>query len=376
MLKGLAANWPVDPGFFSSTDLTGEAQCGRHSATVPSHGHAKARRASHGSGAATAQAVARLRRSGSDTGGDKSKANASRLRRSDSPDSAERRPHSHRHSHSHTHTHHHSSRHNQLTWEGREGWLLTYELLLNFLLTSHRKRLHPFASLTDIKPHAASSGKLRRNSNGASVSSMGSDLSRLTVTGLMASGVPRPASSASMAHAYAQGTAGDAAGAARPPARTPAKTGSGRRASPGPSPWLSPSTLTPAGVGQEAPTPGSAGGHGGSAPTPVAMKLRKFRHGDAARSLLDVLRLSDMNIGAAVIEGVVVDTAVGEVPDGRRLLMSQALRRVLLQTKECLAESRFELRRMADQVLPLLTEVVMWYVPWWLTQGCRVCWWG
>ena len=263
--------------------------------------------------------------------------------------------------------------------------MLTYELLLNYLLTSHRKRLHPFASLTDIKPHQshAASGKAgRRGGHNASVSSMASDVSRVTVTGLM-SGPSKHASTASMAMAYEHGhhtadgassvTSEDEASSMVAPgaAHTPAKASrTTRHGSPGPSPWLSPnSKLTPgphtAGGGDGTPGHGTgapAATPPGAGPSSIA-KLRKFRHGDGAKSLLDVLRASDMDIHASVVCGVVVDTVGlghGDVPDGRMLLMSQALRRLLLQTKECLAESRFELRRMADQVLPLLTEVVMW----------------
>lgn len=54
-----------------------------------------------------------------------------------------------------------------------------------------------------------------------------------------------------------------------------------------------------------------------------------------------------------------------EVPswtnDLRLGTLSSVLCQVLLQTIECLADSRWELRRMGQQVLPLVTEVVRWF---------------
>ncbi|XP_067055550.1 uncharacterized protein [Acropora muricata] len=41
--------------------------------------------------------------------------------------------------------------------------------------------------------------------------------------------------------------------------------------------------------------------------------------------------------------------------------LSSVLRQVLLQTIECLADTRWELRRMGQQVLPLVTEVIRWF---------------
>jgi len=54
-----------------------------------------------------------------------------------------------------------------------------------------------------------------------------------------------------------------------------------------------------------------------------------------------------------------------EVPQWTNALqlgtLSSVLSQVLLQTIECLADARWELRRMGQQVLPLVTEVVRWF---------------
>ncbi|KAJ7383197.1 hypothetical protein OS493_030355 [Desmophyllum pertusum] len=54
-----------------------------------------------------------------------------------------------------------------------------------------------------------------------------------------------------------------------------------------------------------------------------------------------------------------------EVPQWTNALqlgtLSSVLSQVVLQTIECLADSRWELRRMGQQVLPLATEVVRWF---------------
>jgi len=60
-----------------------------------------------------------------------------------------------------------------------------------------------------------------------------------------------------------------------------------------------------------------------------------------------------------------LSTLEDDVPQWTNVLqigtLSSVLSQVVLQTIECLADSRWELRRMGQQVLPLATEVVRWF---------------
>lgn len=184
--------------------------------------------------------------------------------------------------------------HPSLSWECKEGLLLTYELMLNFVLAAHRRKLHPYASLTAVK-------------------------ARVSVTSVPAKReTSRPTSPASSTPVR--------------PAASEDKPTTSTILSPIMSPWLS------------SPGPDAAVAITPMPKPPVpALVLPNLRSDSPVRrslqppSFLDKLRVAVAAAGRETIWWRIVTQLVDAVSDGG-----------------------FELRRMADQVLPLLTEALVW----------------
>ncbi len=303
------------------------------------------------------------------------------------------------------------------SWQLKEGCLLTYELLIDMLLSSQREHLHPYARMSSVARGGGGGGGAGGGDDTSSVSSAdGEGGGAQQQQQKQHSAVPA-ASPAQEAGGGGGVAAASAAAASREP-RTPLRVAPGANgacATPAsePSPWLSPERITsvtrhaghvsgvpatPAvvaaaaaaaaarvspddGIGgsdddaSEADDDVGGGGRalvvGGASPLDHDPRLGSGSGGtaastrgvfwtDAGASLIDRLRAADAaesprgtRAGAGASGGGGGGGGGGGV--------SEALWAMLLQTTACLGEVQFELKRMSDQVLPLLTELLLWY---------------
>ena len=208
-----------------------------------------------------------------------------------------------------------------LTWQSREGRLLTYDLVIDFLLTNHSNYLATDPSRKLVR-RASSPPKFEMDPSGG-----------------MATLLPNPVVKSPPLPPV---TPKRGAGGHRGSHPSPATSIPSPSPSPSADPWVTPAPRY----------------SGGAAPatvleTSLTSSLGGGRKRPEPRSLLMVL------VGAGAAEGAVSSPQQGQgTPHLSQL--KDYLQRMIIQTKGCLADDRFELRRMADQVLPGLVKLLCW----------------
>ena len=289
-----------------------------------------------------------------------------------------------------------------LSWQLKEGCLLTYELLIDMLLSSQREHVHPYARMCTAVRASGSGGG---GDNSGVSSAEGGQSPRAAGAPAPRAGSPRapgvlgPVSPATRRSAAADAQDGSGAAGGAPSLQTPARVtipGAGGGVTPAsqPSPWLSPECVTAAtrraggGVGGATASAAAAGGArgGGSGGSDLDGEVEgdpvsgddsgdEGATGTAAPAGVDaspsdhvealVSGGSDVGGGGGGARVFWGDTAASLVErlrctDGAGRGVSDALWAMLLQTTACMGEPQFELKRMSDQVLPLLTELLIW----------------
>ena len=289
-----------------------------------------------------------------------------------------------------------------LSWQLKEGCLLAYELLIDMLLSSQREHVHPYARMgTAVRPSGGGGGGGGEDDNSSVASAeRGQSPHAAGAPAPRAPGMLGPVSPSTRRPGVQDGSG--AVGVA-PSLQTPVRVtylgaGGGGGATPAsqPSPWLSPECITAAtrraggGVGGATASAAAAGGaRGGGSdldgvvegdPVSGDDSGDEGATGTAAPAGVDASPSDHVEAlvsggsddggmhnrmgggGARVFWG---DTAASLVErlrctDGAGRGVSDALWAMLLQTTACMGAPQFELKRMSDQVLPLLTELLMW----------------
>jgi hypothetical protein len=264
----------------------------------------------------------------------------------------------------------------ELTWQSLEGRLLVYELLVGYLLANHRHFLAidmasgRSAACPSYSRRASVGNSLLNNSNTSPSSSPETNTiatRKRSNTTPDANPLTRPDSPSSLL--------------------TPARATNGtRRSTPNdvmsPDPTASPAlavfpltgsphhTKTDANASRRSSTSSSTSSSsqigGGSGSTKSNSELQSIL---TTLQQADDVTLDESSIfwNANCINNTEnVGSGEGNITNSTitvRKLFCDILQMMLLQTKECLTSKRFELRRMADQVLKPLSELVFYYDP-------------
>jgi hypothetical protein len=231
-----------------------------------------------------------------------------------------------------------------MSWQSREGRLLTYELVIDYLLTNHSNYMATDPS-RKVQRRVSSPPSFAPPAEGGDLVDL-FDVAKIHGVG------PRSSTTSSEFAGRGEGGGGGSpvaapvtpirpSHAARVGRAQPSPANSIPSPSPSPSadPWVSPAHHHYRGSGPAAGGVHTPGGGDGGALTGSDRKRRP-----EPRSLLMVLMNGEQD-------------AAG--PSTGATLKAY-LQQMLVQTKECLADDQFELRRMADQVLPGLVKVFCW----------------
>lgn len=258
-----------------------------------------------------------------------------------------------------------------LKWQGKEGYLLAYELILRFVVGNHQTALGDVASITPLQ-------QARRNSSAAPPSRRGSRAGDSAAAAAAASALaaalaaetdPKPPSGTGKADsASTAGATGSVPGLAAPQAVTPVRKRSAATApSPlAPSPFLSPAHIESperrAGARHPHASHRSDVRHASSAPSEDGVSDRDSSAWNGINRRSGDADAEDSNPTGSLLYYLVQSCSAADAGSShsQELPLATALRLLVVQTQECLGDNRFELRRMADQVLPLLTEFLLW----------------
>ena len=280
----------------------------------------------------------------------------------------------------------------ELSWQCLEGRLLVYELLVGYLLANHR---HFLAIDMALGRSGMSPSSSRRASAGVVANSDGSSnnhMSSPSVESKQNPTLPESSDNNNNVNRQRSNSTPDSTPNLGPTSssslQTPARSTSGKRTETpndvmSPDPTASPALAvfalsgTPmeqrigrsdSGSSSRRSSTSSQAGNGGGSSGGGANSASKSSELHSILTTLeqaDDVTLDESSIFWNMNNNTTTTTTASSSSENTtvRSLFCNVLQMMLLQTKECLASKRFELRRMADQVLKPLSELVFYYDP-------------